>query len=39
MKIIAGNSNLPLAQAISKALDIPLAKSTIRRVSDMEIFV
>lgn len=39
MKIIAGNSNLPLAQAISTALKIPLAKSTIRRFSDMEIFV
>lgn len=39
MKIIAGNSNLPLAQAISEELNIPLAKSTIRRFSDMEIFV
>ena len=39
MKIIAGNSNLPLAQAISEELKIPLAKSTIRRFSDMEIFV
>mgnify|MGYP000745777373 FL=1 len=39
MKIIAGNSNLPLAQAISTALEIPLAKSIIRRFSDMEIFV
>jgi len=39
MKIIAGNSNLPLAQAISTALEIPLAKSIIRRFSDMEISV
>ncbi len=39
MKIVAGNSNLPLAEAISKELDIPLAKATIRRFSDMEIFV
>ena len=39
MKIIAGNSNLPLAQAISQELKIPLAKGTIRRFSDMEIFV
>jgi ribose-phosphate pyrophosphokinase len=39
MKIIAGNSNLPLAQAISKNLGIPLAKSIIRRFSDMEIYV
>ncbi|MBL4614021.1 MAG: ribose-phosphate pyrophosphokinase-like domain-containing protein, partial [Magnetovibrio sp.] len=39
MKIIAGNSNLPLAEAISAELDMSLAKSTIRRFSDMEIFV
>ena len=39
MKIVAGNSNLPLAEAISKELKIPIAKSTIRRFSDMEIFV
>lgn len=39
MKIIAGNSNLPLAEAISAELGIPLAKGTIRRFSDMEIFV
>ncbi|MFC1673302.1 ribose-phosphate pyrophosphokinase [Pseudomonadota bacterium] len=39
MKIVAGNSNLPLAEAISKELNIPVAKSTIRRFSDMEIFV
>jgi len=39
MKIVAGNSNLPLAEAISKELGIPLAKGTIRRFSDMEIFV
>lgn len=39
MKIIAGNSNLPLAQAISEYLEIPLAKATIKRFSDMEAFV
>lgn len=39
MKIIAGNSNLPLAEAISEELGIPLAEGTIRRFSDMEIFV
>jgi len=39
MKIIAGNSNLPLAEAIAKQLGITVAKSTIRRFSDMEIFV
>lgn len=39
MKIIAGNSNLPLAQAISAHLDVPLCKANVRRFSDMEIFV
>jgi len=39
MKLVAGNSNLPLAEAISAELGIPLAKGTIRRFSDMEIFV
>lgn len=39
MKIISGNGNLPLAQAVAKELGISLAKSTIRRFSDMEIFV
>ena len=38
MKIIACNSNLPLAEAISKNLRIPLTKATIRRFSDMEVF-
>jgi len=39
MKIIAGNSNLPLAEAVSKKLGQPLVKATIRRFPDMEIFV
>jgi ribose-phosphate pyrophosphokinase len=39
MKIIAGNSNLPLAEAISAEMGLSPAKSTIRRFSDMEIFV
>lgn len=39
MKIISGNGNLPLAQAVAEQLGISLAKSTIRRFSDMEIFV
>lgn len=38
MKLIAGNSNLPLAQAISDYLGVPLTESGIRRFSDMEIF-
>ncbi|MBP5858913.1 ribose-phosphate pyrophosphokinase [Marivibrio halodurans] len=39
MKILAGNSNRPLAEAISAYLNVPLTKASIRRFSDMEIFV
>ncbi len=39
MKILAGNSNPLLAQAISDSLDLPLTKASIRRFSDMEVFV
>jgi ribose-phosphate pyrophosphokinase len=39
MKLIAGNSNRPLAEAISAALELPLTRANIRRFSDMEIFV
>ena len=39
MKIIAGNSNTPLAEAISAYLNTPLTKASIKRFSDMEIFV
>jgi len=39
MILIAGNSNRPLAEAISAYLQIPLAKASIRRFSDMEVFV
>ena len=39
MKIIAGNSNRPLAEAISAYLDVSLTRVSIRRFSDMEIFV
>ena len=39
MKILAGNSNRPLAEAISAKLDLPLVKANIRRFSDNEIFV
>ncbi|QCE33309.1 ribose-phosphate pyrophosphokinase [Acetobacteraceae bacterium] len=38
MKIVACNSNLPLAEAISKETGIPLCKSSIRRFADGEIF-
>lgn len=39
MKLIAGNSNRPLAEAISAYLELPLTKASIRRFSDMEVFV
>ena len=39
MKIIAGNSNLPLAEDIAAYLNIPLGKATVKRFADMEIFV
>src|SRR5438876_9111901 len=39
MKILACNSNRPLAEAISNYLDLPLTKASVRRFSDMEIFV
>lgn len=39
MKIIAGNSNRPLAEAISSYLGLPLAQAAIKRFSDMEVFV
>jgi ribose-phosphate pyrophosphokinase len=39
MKILAGNSNRPLADAISSCINLPLTKASIRRFSDMEVFV
>ena len=39
MKILSGNSNRPLAEAISASLNTPLTKAAIRRFSDLEVFV
>jgi ribose-phosphate pyrophosphokinase len=39
MKILACNSNRPLAESISNYLDVPLTKATVRRFPDMEVFV
>ena len=39
MKLVAGNSNRPLAEAIAAYLHKPLAKAQVRRFADMEIFV
>lgn len=39
MKLLAGNSNLPLAQAIGEYLNVPLVDASVRRFADEEIFV
>jgi ribose-phosphate pyrophosphokinase len=39
LKVVAGNSNRPLAEAICAHLNVPLAKSQVKRFADMEIFV
>lgn len=39
MKVIACNSNPKLSKAIANYLDIPVAKATIKRFADMEVFV
>ena len=39
MKILACNSNRPLAEAMAAYLNLPLTKASIRRFSDMEVFV
>jgi ribose-phosphate pyrophosphokinase len=38
MKILACNSNRPLAEAIAAYLDKPLTKAEVRRFADMEVF-
>ncbi|HVY15609.1 MAG TPA: ribose-phosphate pyrophosphokinase [Rhodopila sp.] len=39
MKIVACNSNRPLAEDVSRILEVPLTKASIRRFADMEVFV
>jgi ribose-phosphate pyrophosphokinase len=39
MKLLAGNSNRPLAEAIAQYLKLPLTKAAVRRFADMEVFV
>ena len=39
IKLVAGNSNPPLADAIAAYLATPLTKAVVRRFADMEIFV
>jgi len=39
MKLLAGNSNRILAEAIADYLDLPLTKAQVRRFPDNEVFV
>src|SRR5678815_3012869 len=39
MKLLAGNSNRSLAEAIGDYLDLPLTKAQVRRFADNEVFV
>src|SRR3954452_18632470 len=39
IKLVAGNSNRALSEAIAAYLEIPLAKCQVRRFADMEVFV
>ncbi|PZQ84567.1 MAG: phosphoribosylpyrophosphate synthetase [Ancylobacter novellus] len=39
IKLVAGNANRPLAEAIGAYLRTPMTKAVVRRFADMEIFV
>jgi ribose-phosphate pyrophosphokinase len=39
MKLMSGNSNLPLVQSIANYLEMPLTEASVRRFADEEIFV
>ena len=39
LKLVAGNSNRPLAEAIGVALKTPLTRGSVKRFADMEVFV
>ena len=39
MKLLSGNANPPLAQAIADYLEMPLTEASVRRFADEEIFV
>src|SRR6185503_13454148 len=39
MKIISGNGNLPLAQAIADYVELKLTDASVRRFADEEVFV
>ena len=39
MKLLAGNSNRSLSEAIGDYLDLPLTQAQVRRFADNEVFV
>jgi ribose-phosphate pyrophosphokinase len=39
MKLLSGNSNLPLVQAIAQYLELEITQASVRRFADEEIFV
>ena len=39
IKLVAGNSNRPLAEAICATLKLPMTKALVKRFADMEVFV
>ena len=39
MKLMTGNSNLPLARAIADYVELPLTNVSVRRFADEEVFV
>src|SRR5436305_13407772 len=39
MKLLTGNSNLPLARSICDYLEMPLTDASVRRFADEEVFV
>ncbi|HEX8625274.1 MAG TPA: ribose-phosphate pyrophosphokinase, partial [Allosphingosinicella sp.] len=39
MKLLAGNSNLPLVKSIAAYLELPVTEASVRRFADEEVFV
>src|SRR4029077_21037955 len=39
MKLLTGNSNRPLSEAIGQYLKLPFTKAVVRRFADMEVLV
>ena len=39
MKLLAGNSNRTLAQAVASHLDLPLCRAQVKRFADNEVWV